>query len=183
MNEMPQENIKQQNEILAAEQDALNTENQYLTFILADEIYGIDILKIQEIRGWTGVTQIPNAPEYIRGVMNLRGAIVPILDLRRRFNMDELEFTQQTVVIVVHVQERTIGMVVDSVSDVKNLPNKELRATPDFGTSIDASFIHGLIPDNDRMNIILNIDELLAGCDLLQLDKITEMSAEKSEGE
>jgi purine-binding chemotaxis protein CheW len=82
-------------------------EDQYLTFILADELYGVDILKVQEIRGWSGVTQIPNCPKHIRGVVNLRGAIVPILDMRRRFNMDETEFTQYTVVIVVNVLGRT----------------------------------------------------------------------------
>ncbi|MDE0724755.1 MAG: chemotaxis protein CheW, partial [Alphaproteobacteria bacterium] len=106
-------------------------EGQFLTFELNNELYGVDILKVQEIRGWTEVTNIPNAPEFIRGVVNLRGAIVPILDMRRRFKMDELVFTHQTVVIVVNVSDRTIGMVVDGVSDVVNIPIEELRPAPD----------------------------------------------------
>lgn len=160
---------------LAAENGALDTDgNQFLTFILAAETYGLDILKVQEIRGWTQVTQIPNAPEYIRGVINLRGEIVPILDLRRRFSMEEIEFTQTTVVIVVNVQGRTIGMVVDGVSDVIDLPKEELRAAPDFGTAIDSSFVQGLATMEEKMVIVLNIDEMLKGCDLLKIDQITE---------
>lgn len=150
-------------------------EGQFLTFELNNEVYGVDILKVQEIRGWSDVTSIPNAPRFIRGVVNLRGAIVPILDMRRRFNMDELVFTHQTVVIVVNVSDRTIGMVVDAVSDVVNIPLEELRPAPDFGTGIDASFLQGLAPINEEtMAIILNIDEMLQGCELVQLDKMTE---------
>ena len=149
-------------------------ENQFLTFVVEDEIYGVDILKVQEIRGWSDITQIPNAPDYIRGVMNLRGEIVPILDVRRRFKMDELEFTAQTVVIVVNVQKRTVGMVVDSVSDVVDLPNEELRSAPDFGTSIDASFLEGLAPLEDKMIILLNLDRMLESCELVALDELTE---------
>jgi purine-binding chemotaxis protein CheW len=150
-------------------------EGQFLTFELNNELYGVDILKVQEIRGWTEVTNIPNAPEFIRGVVNLRGAIVPILDMRRRFKMDELVFTHQTVVIVVNVSDRTIGMVVDAVSDVVNIPIEELRPAPDFGTGIDASFLQGLAPiDEQTMVILLNIDEMLQACELVQLDEMTE---------
>ncbi len=165
-------------EITTTGQDIMNTsigEGQFLTFELNNEMYGVDILKVQEIRGWTEVTNIPNAPHFIRGVVNLRGAIVPILDMRRRFNMDELVFTHQTVVIVVNVSDRTIGMVVDGVSDVVNIPMEELRPAPDFGTGIDASFLQGLAPiDEENMAIILNIDEMLQACELVQLDKLTD---------
>lgn len=147
-------------------------EEQFLTFVLDNENYGIDILKVQEIRGWTQVTQIPNAPTYVRGVMNLRGAIVPILDLRRRFNMEETVFTAQTVVVVVHVQGRTIGMIVDQVSDVMNIAMKDMRDAPDFGTAIDSSFIKGLVPVDEKMIIILNVDEMLESCELLEIDKV-----------
>ena len=151
---------------------------QYLTFCLRDEIYGVEILKVQEIRGWTKPTQIPNAPEFIRGVMNLRGAIVPILDLRQRFSMDETEVTKQTVVIVVNVQGRTIGMVVDSVSDVVDLQDNDIKDSPDFGTSIDASFIHGLAKAEENMVILLDIDRMLQSCELVGIDKISGESDE-----
>lgn len=147
---------------------------QFLTFILAEETYGVDILKVQEIRGWQDVTTIPNAPAHVRGVMNLRGAIVPILDLRRRFNMPEVELTQNTVVVVVNVMGRTIGMVVDAVSDVVDLPAEELRAAPDFGSNIDASFVKGLAPVDELMVIVLNVDDMLRSSDLISLDKITQ---------
>lgn len=163
-------------EELGTNTGTISNENQFLTFVLAEESYGVDILKVQEIRGWSQVTQIPNAPEYIRGVMNLRGEIVPILDLRRRFNMNELEFTQHTVVIVVNVHERTVGMVVDSVSDVAEIASSEMRPAPDFGTAIDANFVSNLAPKDDRMIIILNVDELLQGCDLMALDEMASSS-------
>ena len=152
---------------------ALGDEGQFLTFTLAEESYGVDILKVQEIRGWSQVTQIPNAPDFIRGVMNLRGEIVPILDIRRRFNMDEIEFTEHTVVIVLNIKDRTIGMVVDGVSDVVSIPAEEMRPAPDFGTAIDANFVRALSPIGDRMVIILNVDEMLQGCDLVTIDNLT----------
>lgn len=151
---------------------------QFLTFILAEEIYGVDILKVQEIRGWQDVTTIPNAPPHVRGVMNLRGAIVPILDLRRRFEMPEVELTPNTVVVVVNVLDRTIGMVVDAVSDVVDMPQEDLRDAPDFGSNIDASFVQGLAPVDDTMVIILNVDDMLKSSDLVSLDKITDAEAE-----
>lgn len=146
--------------------------HQFLTFLLASEIYGLDILKVQEIRGWSQTTPIPNAPSYIRGVINLRGEIVPILDVRRRFNMEEIEFTATTVVVVVNIQERTIGMVVDGVSDVIDVNSTELRPSPEFGSSIDSSFVSGLASVGEKMVIVLNIDEMLKGCDLLKIDEI-----------
>lgn len=147
--------------------------NQFLTFHLADELYGLDILKVQEIRGWAEPTTIPHAPHFIRGVMNLRGSIVPILDLRRRFNMEEIAFTKQTVVVVVNVQDRTIGMVVDGVSDVVSLADNDLREAPNFGTSIDASFIQNLAQQDEKMIILLNVDKMLEACELIQLDELT----------
>ncbi len=146
--------------------------NQYLTFNLNDETYAVEILKVQEIRGWSEPTQIPNAPNFIRGVMNLRGAIVPILDLHYRFNMNETEFTKNTVIIVVNVQDRTIGMVVDNVADVIDLNIESVKKSPDFGTSIDSSFIHGLSEVNNEMVIILNIDAMLQSCELVEIDSI-----------
>ena len=148
--------------------------NQFLTFTLQEETYGVDILKVQEIRGWSEPTPIPNAPEFIRGVMNLRGEIVPILDMRRRFQMDETSFTKYTVIVVVNVRERTIGMTVDAVSDVMDITVEDMKDAPDFGTSIDASFIRGLAASEEKMVILLDIDAMLQSCELVDLDKIVE---------
>lgn len=138
---------------------------QYLTFLLNGEEYGVDILRVQEIKGWTPTTTIPNTPDYIRGVMNLRGAIVPIIDMRRRFDMPAIDYTATTVVIVLKVHtesdERTIGFVVDAVSDVYNVASDQYRAAPDFGTGVDTAFIRALATVEEKMVILLDIDRLL----------------------
>ena len=139
--------------------------DQYLTFMLSDEEYGVDILRVQEIRGWDGATAIPNAPDYVLGVVNLRGVVVPIFDLRKRFNLDNAEFTPETVTVVVKVAhekgERTIGMVVDAVSDVYNITAENINAAPDVGGSVSMEFIKGLATINNEMIILLDIDELI----------------------
>ncbi len=143
---------------------AVNAE-QYLTFMLAGEEYGVDILRVQEIKGWGKVTAIPNTPDYVRGVMNLRGTIVPILDLRKRFTMDQIDYGPTTVVIVLRVEcegrDRIMGIVVDAVSDVYAVPSEELRPSPDFGGNVNVEFVRGLATVDEKMVIILNIDKLL----------------------
>lgn len=139
---------------------------QYLTFMLNGEEYGVDILRVQEIKGWIPTTRIPNTPEYIRGVMNLRGAIVPIIDLRLRFSMPAIEYTATTVVIVLKVHsegvERTIGFVVDAVSDVYNVSAEQFRAAPDFGAHVHTDFIRALATVEEKMVILLDIDRLIS---------------------
>ncbi|MCB1746410.1 MAG: purine-binding chemotaxis protein CheW [Gammaproteobacteria bacterium] len=139
--------------------------DQYLTFLLNGEEYGVDILRVQEIKGWMPTTKIPNTPEYIRGVMNLRGAIVPIIDLRLRFNMPAIEYTATTVVIVLKVEheagERTIGFVVDAVSDVYNVTAEQFNPAPDFGEHAHTDFIRALATVDDKMVILLDIDQLV----------------------
>jgi len=152
---------------------------QYLTFMLAGEEYGLDILRVQEIKGWDTVTKIPNTPAYIRGVINLRGTIVPIIDLRLRFNLDQLDYGITTVVIVVRVQgdngkERTMGIVVDAVSDVYNILNDDFRDAPDFGTAIDTNFVKGLTTVNEKMVILLDIDHMCNSAELKVIDAIAE---------
>ena len=139
--------------------------DQYLTIMLANEEYGVDILRVQEIRGWDNATAIPNAPDYVLGVVNLRGVVVPIFDLRKRFHLDNAEFNAETVIVVVKVEhdkgERTIGMVVDAVSDVYNITADNINDAPDVGSSVNMEFIKGLATINNGMIILLNIDELI----------------------
>lgn len=151
---------------------------QYLTFILAGEEYGVDILRVQEIKGWDAVTQIPNTPEYIRGVINLRGTIVPIIDLRIRFGMEQLEYGPTTVVIVLKVQSenasRIMGIVVDGVSDVYNMQKDEIKPSPDFGAGIDSSFVKGLATIDEKMVIIIDIDHMLNSNEIEAVKTISE---------
>ena len=151
---------------------------QYLTFMLAGEEYGVDILRVQEIKGWDTVTLIPNTPEYIRGVINLRGTIVPIIDMRTRFNLEQLEYGPTTVVIVLKVnnadKSRTMGIVVDGVSDVYNMPEEDIKPSPDFGTAVDTDFVKGLATVNDKMVIVLDIDHMLNTNELTAVDAATD---------
>ena len=147
---------------------------QYLTFILAGEEYGVDILRVQEIRGWERATRLPNTPTFVKGVINLRGTIVPIIDLRERFGLDSADYGRTTVVVVVKVERgessRVMGVVVDAVSDVYNLPENEIKETPDFGTALDAQFAKGLATVDKKMIILLDIDRLLNERELISLD-------------
>ena len=139
--------------------------DQYLTFMLADEEYGVDILRVQEIRGWDSATAIPNAPDYVSGVVNLRGVVVPIFYLRKRFHRDNAEFNAETVIVVAKVEhdkgERTIGMVVDAVSDVYNITADNINDAPEVGGSVNMEFIKGLATINNTMIILLDVDELI----------------------
>jgi purine-binding chemotaxis protein CheW len=138
--------------------------NQFLTFMLGEEEYGVDILRVQEIRGWDRATPIPNSADYVCGVVNLRGAVVPIIDLRRRFKKEPVPYTSTTVVIVVKVfvekGEKIIGLLVDAVSDVRNARNDELRPPPDVGLE-QQGFVKGLATLNNDMIILLDVDRLL----------------------
>lgn len=152
--------------------------SQFLTFMLAGEEYGIDILRVQEIKGWDTVTPIPNAPEYIRGVINLRGTIVPIIDMRRRFNLEAIEYGPLTVVIVLKVMNannensRVMGVIVDAVSDVYNFDDEDIKPAPDFGSVVDVDFLQGLATMQENMVIILDIDHLLNSNELELIDKV-----------
>jgi len=140
---------------------------QYLTFSLAEEQYGVDILRVQEIRGWESVTRIPNQPDYVKGVLNLRGAIVPVFDLRQRFAMPVQAYSPDTVVIVLRVAGeggvRNIGVVVDAVSDVLNAVTADIRSTPDFGVGVPTEYITGLVTAETKMIMLLDVDRLLGG--------------------
>jgi len=139
---------------------------QFLSFTLGDEEYGVDILRVQEIRSWEPVSRIPNVPSYEKGVVNLRGAIVPIIDLRERFGLGHLEYSPLTVVVVLQTltelgQTRTMGVVVDSVSDVIDVDKKTIQDAPNFGTKVSTEFINGLASVKDRMVMLLDVEKLL----------------------
>jgi purine-binding chemotaxis protein CheW len=142
--------------------------SQYLTFTLGEEYYGVEILRVQEIKGYTAVTRIPNTPEYIKGVLNLRGTIVPIVDLRAKFGMEKIEYTRFTVIVVVVVQDRVMGIIVDAVSDVLNIAKKDIQQTPQFGTSVDVSFISGIGKCGDKLVALLDIDRILSVGEIAQ---------------
>ena len=138
---------------------------QVLTFVLGNETYGVDILRVQEIRGFTAVTKIPHAPAHVLGVLNLRGSIVPIVDLRMRFSLERAEFNAVTVIIVLSVQSATgrrdFGVVVDGVSDVVDVKKAEVRPAPELGSASATEYILGLVPVADRMVVLLDIDCLI----------------------
>lgn len=139
---------------------------EYLTFRLDQEEYGIDILKVQEIRGYESPTRIANAPDFIKGVVNLRGTIVPIVDMRLKFNCINVEYNSFTVVIVLNLRHRVVGIVVDSVSDVMELAPESIRAAPDIESVIDNNCILGLGSVAERMLILLDIEKLMSGLDM-----------------
>lgn len=139
---------------------------EYLTFRLDQEEYGIDILKVQEIRGYERPTRIANAPSFIKGVVNLRGTIVPIVDMRLKFNCSQAEYNAFTVVIILNLRNRIAGIVVDSVSDVMELPPDSLKAAPEVDSAIDSDAVLGLGSLGDRMLILLDIEKLMSGVDM-----------------
>jgi purine-binding chemotaxis protein CheW len=142
------------------------TDREYLTFHLAAEEYGIDILRVRELRGWEPVTRIPNSPEYVMGVLNLRGAIVPVIDLRIRFDLPRTDYTPTTVVVVLSIRsgdgrERVMGVVVDAISDVVNASLSDIQTTPEFDSSIKIEYIMGLASAGDKMLMLVDVDKLL----------------------
>lgn len=134
---------------------------QYLTFRLDGLDYGIPIYQVQEIRGWTKVTPLPNSPRYIRGVLNLRGTIVPIIDLRLRFNLEEVPYDAVTVIVVVNVGSRLAGIVVDSVSDVITLNPEQRRNAPEFEGHANRQFVQGLTQVDDKLLVLIDVDKLV----------------------
>lgn len=154
----------------ATEEDLVASE--YLTFTLGQEEYAIDILKVQEIRGYEKPTLIANAPAFIKGVINLRGIIVPIVDLRVKFNLGKIEYTPFTVVIILNVAGRVIGIVVDSVSDVMALTAAQIRQAPDFSGTFDTKYILGLAAVDTRMMIVTDIERLMTSADMELIDSV-----------
>lgn len=155
-----------------AEQEKADArKKEFLTFRLGAESYGIEILKVQEIRGYETPTSIANAPAFIKGVINLRGVIVPILDLRVKFRLPEIKYDEFTVVIILNVASRVVGVVVDSVSDVLSLDPEAIRPTPEFASAtFDTKYITGLTPLDGGMLIMLDIEKLMTSADMALVD-------------
>jgi purine-binding chemotaxis protein CheW len=144
--------------------------SEFLTFRLGAEEYGIDILRVQEIRSYEEPTRIANAPEFIKGVVNLRGVIVPVVDLRLKLNCEKVEYNEFTVVIVLNVHGRVVGAVVDSVSDVLELTQEQINAAPEMNTSVDTSYITGIASTAERMLILMDIQALMSSADMGLVD-------------
>lgn len=143
---------------------------EYLTFTLGNEEYAIDILSVQEIRNYEKPTQIANAPAFIKGVVNLRGTIVPIVDMRIKFDTGSAEYTAFTVVIILHINNRLIGIVVDNVSDVTSMQTTDIRPAPEFGAAVDTSYIRGVASLDGRSLIVVNIARLMQAGDMALVD-------------
>ncbi len=150
---------------------------EVLVFVLGKEEYGVDILKVQEIRGYEKVTPIPSAPDYLKGVMNLRGVIVPVIDMRVKFRMPDVRYDSFTVVVILRIAGRVIGLVVDAVSDVVAFGLSEVKPAPQLGTLVDGSFIAGLAARDERIVLLLDIEKLLSSGELNLLREIAESTS------
>lgn len=162
---MNPDRIPMKPEQCAAPEDSTHLDpgmREFLAFKLGSEEYGIDILKVQEIRGYETVTRIANAPDFLKGVVNLRGIIVPIIDMRIKFRLGEPRYDQFTVVIILNVGGRVVGMVVDSVSDVTTLSPAQIRPAPELGTALNTDYLIGLGTLDERMLILVDIDLLMS---------------------
>ncbi len=145
--------------------------SEFLSFRLGEEEYGVDILRVQEIRGYESVTRIANAPEYVKGVVNLRGTIVPIVDMRIKLGLGQPVYDEFTVVIVLNIGNRVIGMVVDSVSDVITLSGEQIRPAPPMGSSLDSDYLIGIGTLDDRMLILVDIDKMMSSEEMQLIEK------------
>ncbi len=149
-------------------------EGKYLTFVLGSEEYGIEIIKVREIIGIMDITNVPQTPDYMKGVINLRGKVIPVIDLRLKFSMVEEKYTQETCVIVVEVNNTHIGIIVDSVSEVQNINGSEIEEPPSLGQGIDTNFIIGMGKVKEKIIILLDIEKVLTSEDLDMAKEIAE---------
>ncbi len=152
-----------------------NREGKYLTFTLANEDYGIGILKIKEIIGMMPITSVPQTPTFVKGVVNLRGKVIPVVDLRLKFGMPSIDYTERTCIIVVEISGQAgavkIGIVVDAVSEVLSIKNEDIESTPTFGTRVNTDYILGMAKMGGKVKILLDIDQVLSAHDIASLEK------------
>lgn len=147
---------------------------EYLSFRLGEEEYAIDILRVQEIRGYNNITRIAGAPKFIKGVTNLRGIIVPVVDMRLKFALDKAEYDHRTVVIVLNIGKRIVGAVVDDVSDVLMIDTNDIRSAPDFGGAMSTEFISGLASVDERMLVLLDIEKLMSSKEMALVENLSD---------
>ena len=159
-----QQDIEQSPEIEA------NDLYQYMTFNIGDEIYGVSVLKVHEIIGMTKITHVPNSMQFMKGVINLRGKVVPVVDMRLKFNMDEREYDDQTVILIVELKERLIGMIVDTVSEVVDMVEQSIQDTPHFSSQIETDYIQGIGNKDDNLIILLDVDKILTINELKKIE-------------
>ena len=148
------------------DKSAKNAEQEFLTFVLGDETYALDVMTVKEIRGYQAVTKIANAPDFVKGVLNLRGDIVPIIDLRIKFSVGEATYNEFTIVIMLNIGERVVGIVVDEVSDVIKVAAEDIKPPPEFGVIFDSSYLYGLTTIEQHMIILINIERLISSDEL-----------------
>ena len=148
--------------------------NQYVTFFIGTEVYGVEVLRVQEIIGMTKITQVPNSMHFMKGVINLRGTVVPVVDMRARFGMEEKEYDGFTVILIVEVKGTMIGMIVDSVSDVVNIPIKDIQDTPHFSASIRTDYIKGIGRIDEELVIVLDVDRILSHEEIEKIEQGTQ---------
>ena len=141
--------------------DILSREGKYLTFVLCGEEYGLEILKVREIIGIMGVTPVPQTPKFIKGVINLRGKVIPVVDLRLKFGFEEVDYTKETCIIVVEVKSVLTGIIVDTVSEVLDITNEELETTPNLGEDVNTDIFIGVAKIKDKVKILLDLDKIL----------------------
>ncbi|WP_241901370.1 chemotaxis protein CheW [Vibrio sp. 10N.286.49.B3] len=153
--------------------------NEYLTFWLGKEYYGIDILTVQEIRTYDQVTSIPNMPAYIKGVMNLRGVVIPIVDMRVKFSLTDITYHEMTVVIILNIGHRIVGIVVDSVADVVLLEQTDVQPPPNFASALDTKYIKGLASQNELMLVLMNIQKLMNSDDMALFEQLSSNSEQR----
>ena len=141
--------------------DILSREGKYLTFVLCGEEYGLEILKVREIIGIMGVTPVPQTPKFIKGVINLRGKVIPVVDLRLKFGFEEVDYTKETCIIVVEVESVLTGIIVDTVSEVLDITSEELETTPNLGEDVNTDIFIGVAKIKDKVKILLDLDKIL----------------------
>lgn len=146
---------------------------QFLTFRIDKEEYGVELMSIREIKGWSSTTKLPNSPSFMKGVINLRGIVIPIFDLKNRFNMGETNPTEKNVVIIIAIGDRMIGVLVDAVSDILTVQQDQVKTAPQVESGIDQDFIDGLISTNDKMVVILNAEKIFDEQTIEEAEKVT----------
>ena len=146
-------------------------EQQYVTFLVGDETYGVPVLKVQEIIGMTDITHVPNSLEFMKGVINLRGTVVPVVDMRMKFEMNVRDYDNFTVIIIVEIHGKLIGMIVDTVSDVLDIATKDIQETPHFSAKIETDYIDSIGQKDDLLVIILDVDNILTSQELEELSE------------